>query len=724
MLINNLGTSTQSLELLSGIYYFNLFNLETSDPLDLIRISGDNFQWKYSGETDWREPYNGNEYTEYAETINQGLTIVFNVLESGKFNLRTDDTFEYPNDDTPTNPIIDIEILQAGDYSAIAEDGIGAVNNNILSTDTNLGAIASATISNDFFHGNIDLTEYGVEGTAALWVTEPGINKVDVTLDGTANLLLWDGSNIVPFTVNGSEELYFEVVSDEWGFIILDESDITNIATVEFDNFIWYDSVPSGVDIIKHQEESDLFPPAQWIIEELGDVVVTTIPNYDNGGEFMVGTGTGDRAVSTIGKNIMGDRNYLKPYGTEGSYYALSDMENGVYNFNVNVYSKDNTNNDSLYVWNGKTLTLVAEKDNGVISNTVDVIYGELSFIGLDLEDKRGTTDFTITDLQRTGDLSYPAPIPITLTPDTFLGDVDFYPKETRINSGTGDLAVSTLSSELGIDLSGLGTEGSYGTWNLDNGIYEITYSLYASENDFNHDKIYYYDGDELTLFAERNQATIKSSATRWISESTTQTVKVLEGELTFITLDTVDKSGTLQLRVNKIERIGDLDNDNNTDNNTDNPYSYIYSEPPYPIPANNKDLGNDSITGLNLGTLKPWETDTDTGTEYNQGYIYGSYHLGASYITEFIGGDDYSDYVNFTLDESSYINFYHNNAIAEILDSNNQVVVGSNDSYSGNLQAYLSQGNYSIGFSSEASDPELFNASIYLSNLDPNYSD
>lgn len=569
MLINNLGTSTQSLELLSGIYYFNLFNLETSDPLDLIRISGDNFQWKYSGELDWREPYNGNEYTEYADTINQGLTIVFNVIESATFNLRTDDTFEYPNDDTPTNPIIDIEILQAGDYSAIAEDWLGAVDNNILSTGD--GAIASEEIQDSFFHNNVDLTQYGVEGTAALWVTEPGINKVDVTINGTAKLLLWDGSNIVPFTVNGAETLYFETVSDEWGFVVLDESDSSNIASVEFDNFIWYDSAPEGVDIIKYEEPS----------------------------------------VS----------------------------------------------------------------------------------------------------------------IPISLIPDRYLGDVDLYQKQTRINSGRGDKAINALSSELGIDLTDYGTEGSYATWNVEDGIYEITYFIHTRENDFNHDAVYFSDGTDLSLFALRSSATNQIRQRKWISESTTQQVEVVKGELTFITLDTGDKKGTTQLRINKIEKVGDL-SDNDTDNNTDNPYSYIYEEPPYPIPANNKDLGNDSITGLNLGVLKPWESDTDTGTEYNQGYIYGSYHLGASYITEFIGGDDISDYINFSLDESSYINFYHSNAIAEILDSNNQVVVGSNDSYSGNLQAYLSPGNYSIGFSSESSTPELFNASIYLSNSDPNYAD
>ena len=151
---------------------------------------------------------------------------------------------------------------------------------------------------------------------------------------------------------------------------------------------------------------------------------------------------------------------------------------------------------------------------------------------------------------------------------------------------------------------------------------------------------------------------------------------------------------------------------------------SYFLSEPPYPIPANNKDLGNDPLNGLNLGTLNPWETDSNTGTEYNQGYVYGSYHLGASYITETIGGDDVSDYVQFSLDESSYLNFYHNNAIAQILDENQQVIIGSDDGPNGNLQAYLNPGHYYIGFSSESSISEFFNASIYLSNSDPNYAD
>jgi hypothetical protein len=411
MLLNNVNTQGQTVTLGQGIYQVNLFNLETIDPYDYIRIIGSDFQWRYQGQTQWMD----GQFTEYADNSYQGLTIELNILNETELTFRTDDTFDYPNDDTPTNPIIDIEILQAGDYSSIVADGIGAIDNNILSTGE--GAVSSEEIQSTFFHDLVNLTQYGVEGSAALWGTEPGINKVDITVNGSANLLFWDGGHITPFIVGGTQELYFNTVSDEWGFIVLDDL-ASNEASVTFDNFIWYDSQPDNIEIISYQEMGDpsLDPnpdptPNNWIIETLGDVEVNDTPNYDNGGEFMVGTGTGDRAVSTIGNDLMGDKNYLKAYGTEGSYVNISNIENGVYTFEVNQLGKiDGNNNDALYAYNGKQLTLIADNNNGLITTSVDVIYGELSFIGVDVNTTTGTTDFTITDLQRTGNLPYDAP--------------------------------------------------------------------------------------------------------------------------------------------------------------------------------------------------------------------------------------------------------------------------------------------------------------------------
>ena len=155
--------------------------------MDYIRIIGTDFQWRYQGQTEWMD----GQFTEYADNINQGLIIELNVIDDTELTFRTDDTFDYLNDDTPTNPIIHIEILQAGDYSSIIQDGIGAIDNNILSTGE--GAVTTEEIQSTFFHDMVDLSQYGVEGSAALWGTEPGINKVDITVNGSANLLFWDG---------------------------------------------------------------------------------------------------------------------------------------------------------------------------------------------------------------------------------------------------------------------------------------------------------------------------------------------------------------------------------------------------------------------------------------------------------------------------------------------------------------------------------------------------
>ncbi len=70
---------------------------------------------------------------------------------------------------------------------------------------------------------------------------------------------------------------------------------------------------------------------------------------------------------------------------------------------------------------------------------------------------------------------------------------------------------------------------------------------------------IYFYDGANLGLFDSRSSATIQSSATRWISDWQTVEVEVTKSELTFVALDTADKSGTTQLRIGGIERIGAL---------------------------------------------------------------------------------------------------------------------------------------------------------------------
>ncbi|MDJ0596476.1 MAG: hypothetical protein QNJ72_42000 [Pleurocapsa sp. MO_226.B13] len=228
---------------------------------------------------------------------------------------------------------------------------------------------------------------------------------------------------------------------------------------------------------------------------------------------FTLSTGAYDRAASSLGLFTAGDREFLKPYGTEGSAATISNLETGVYSFDWSMYSKDKNGWDKLYVWNGKELTLIGDRSTGnQISTarwthdpqfaTVDVIYDFVTFIAIDENSKTGTTEFTIDNFDYLEELPYDAPMPIELAPTTYLGDVDLKDGYTSIGTGSGDKpngmaslrAMSTLSLELTGDKPDgmaslrntldLGTEGSLAKWEVENGTYEITYKVYSSEDE------------------------------------------------------------------------------------------------------------------------------------------------------------------------------------------------------------------------------------------------
>ncbi len=71
------------------------------------------------------------------------------------------------------------------------------------------------------------------------------------------------------------------------------------------------------------------------------------------------------------------------------------------------------------------------------------------------------------------------------------------------------------MSQELGIDLSGKGTEGSYASWDLENGIYELTWKIYQTEDQRDRDKVYLWDGNELQLFADGQNSIQNCSKTK-----------------------------------------------------------------------------------------------------------------------------------------------------------------------------------------------------------------
>lgn len=59
-------------------------------------------------------------------------------------------------------------------------------------------------------------------------------------------------------------------------------------------------------------------------IDSLGNVNI-----FDSG--FILSTGSRDRAASSLGLFTVGDREFLKPLGTEGSAATISNLDTGTY---------------------------------------------------------------------------------------------------------------------------------------------------------------------------------------------------------------------------------------------------------------------------------------------------------------------------------------------------------------------------------------------------------
>ena len=299
--------------------------------------------------------------------------------------------------------------------------------------------------------------------------------------------------------------------------------------------------------------------------------------NADSG-YLSLNTGTGDRAVSSLGTWLTGDKYSFTDYGKEGSGALWEGLANGVYEIEWEITTKDQAQADNLTFWNKRTAGILGDNSlstecvllaSGKCStaqftsdrqtSTVEVMYNQLALLGLDAVDTKGTSDIKIHGINQVGELSYDAPEVISLAASSVLGDVRLKESYTAVTTGSKDRALSTVSDWIGQDLEGLGTEGSGALWEgLDPGRYELTWQVYASENDFGNDAFYVWNGEDLSEFTTRAIATNQRSKTRWDSEWMTSTIDIYGDTLGFLGLDTVDKSGTSELRISLLERIGD----------------------------------------------------------------------------------------------------------------------------------------------------------------------
>jgi hypothetical protein len=119
------------------------------------------------------------------------------------------------------------------------------------------------------------------------------------------------------------------------------------------------------------------------------------------------------------------------------------------------------------------------------------------------------------------------------------------------------------------------------------------------------------------------------------------------------------------------------------------------------------RDLGDNMTKARRLGRV-----DELTGLSIDNGTVSPKSNTGIT-INETIGGDDYSDYIRFRITKSLTISIDTEGAIAQLINSQGQVVVDSSDGYNSNLTAQLEAGIYYIGFSSESSILEMFNSQI-----------
>lgn len=119
------------------------------------------------------------------------------------------------------------------------------------------------------------------------------------------------------------------------------------------------------------------------------------------------------------------------------------------------------------------------------------------------------------------------------------------------------------------------------------------------------------------------------------------------------------------------------------------------------------RDLGDNMDKARRLGKL-----DELTGMSIDNGIVSPKNGTGIV-INESIGGDDYSDYIRFRITKPLTISIETEGAIAQLINSQGQVVVDSSDGYNSNLTAQLEAGIYYIGFSSESSALEMFNSLI-----------
>ncbi|EAW33354.1 hypothetical protein [Lyngbya sp. PCC 8106] len=294
--------------------------------------------------------------------------------------------------------------------------------------------------------------------------------------------------------------------------------------------------------------------------------------------ELNLSTGTGARAISGIHK-YLGLTEVELP-GQEGSFGEYKNLQPGVYKIGVWLESQEREaeSKDVLFAWNQRDIIAIADtkfimgKDTGFYETIplmiaeVEVPYGSLAIILVDETSKTGTTIAHVTELSRIKDLPYPVPIVYDNQQYEIFGSGGYNQPYGYANTGSGSRAASSLDEFMGFSdpiiqqgVEGLiPTEGSIISYSVTPGQYKIIWELISSDNNLTNDGFFIWNGNELLLGGKRELCTYQVSSTRFSSGKLTSEIPVSKN-LYFIPFDTKTKTGTTEIRIHRIERIGNL---------------------------------------------------------------------------------------------------------------------------------------------------------------------
>ena len=357
---------------------------------------------------------------------------------------------------------------------------------------------------------------------------------------------------------DGDNKLFLDLPGDNECLISVGDSQNKSVSSVE--------------QIDKYQTKN---PPSKLNIAGIGDVNVD-LPNN----RFTISTNRG-KGITTVSNFFFGDRKYLTNYNEnlkQASGVSLQNLEAGIYSLKIEQFKSDIKRNDLLLAYNGKNLVNLAESNLSEIQNSeIEVPYGLLYLIACDTVTTSGVTEFLVTNLMKSKDLDYIPPKQLPLTFQSSLGRVSSNKNYAIISTGTGSRSFKTIVNELNLGnqpaiVDGDFTEGGYGTWELENGKYRLTYQLKTSDK-VNLDSSFLKNNGELVKLVDTSSATIQYSKSQNISEEMVIEVDVNNGKLTPVILDSETKTGSSEIKFTLLELLELFEE------NVINNYSYYDSD-------------------------------------------------------------------------------------------------------------------------------------------------